>query len=112
MTRRPPARLTDNGGSGDGHGTPVSDTIGRVETGGGRRAADRLLVQTGRRGGASVVVLAITTLAVAGAETLFPAALGRAVDGALRGGGAGSWLLWCGLLVAVLVACDALDDLA
>src|SRR5262249_14698371 len=47
-----------------------------------------------------------------GAETVLPAVLGRALDAVLTGRDAAHWLIACGLLVAVLVACDALDDVA
>ncbi|MCA1682624.1 MAG: ABC transporter ATP-binding protein/permease [Actinobacteria bacterium] len=77
-----------------------------------RRAADRLLLQVSRRGGAPVAVLAITTLVLAGAALAMPFVLGRTLDALIENGSPGMWLLWIGLLVAALVIFDALDDLA
>jgi ATP-binding cassette subfamily B protein len=42
----------------------------------------------------------------------FPSVLGHAVDGVVTGETAGPWLIATAVLVAVLVACSALDDLA
>lgn len=78
---------------------------------GARRAPDRLLWRAARRGGAHLWVLGATALVVAAAETLLPAALGRAVD-AVAGQAPGLWLVWASGLVATLVAADVLDDLA
>ena len=55
--------------------------------------------------------LGLAGLGLAGAETALPAVLGRAVD-AVVGRAPGSWLAWVVLLVALLAACDVLDDLA
>jgi ATP-binding cassette subfamily B protein len=76
-----------------------------------RRAADRLLARVTRRGGASVALLAVTTLALAGAELALPFVLGQTLDALIDNGSPGGWLLWIGLLVAALVVFDALDDL-
>ncbi|MDQ4049555.1 MAG: ABC transporter ATP-binding protein/permease [Actinomycetota bacterium] len=76
-----------------------------------RRAADRLLLQVSRRGGAPVALLVITTLVLAGAELALPFVLGRTLDALIENGSADTWLLWIGLLVAALVLFDALDDL-
>ncbi|MEJ7788220.1 MAG: ABC transporter transmembrane domain-containing protein, partial [Solirubrobacteraceae bacterium] len=76
-----------------------------------RRAADRLLLQVSRRGGAPVALLAITTLVLAGAELALPFVLGRTLDALIENGSPDAWLLWTGLLVAALVVFDALDDL-
>ena len=76
-----------------------------------RRDADKVLVRAARAGGGWLVVLLITSLVIAGAETAFPAVLGRAVD-AIVGQASRSWLTWCGAVVAVIVVADVLDDLA
>ncbi len=54
----------------------------------------------------------VASLALAGAETVFPAVLGRAVDAVLGGHDPAPWLVGCGLLVGLLIVSDALDDLA
>ena len=77
-----------------------------------RRAADRLLVRIVRRSGGWAGVVLSTSLALAAAETVLPAVLGRAVDAALNGSDVAFWLLGCGLLIGVLLICDVLDDLA
>lgn len=73
------------------------------------RDADRLLFRASWHGGRSLGLLALTALLIAGAETALPAVLGRAVD-AVVAGASTSWLTWCGLLIAVLLATDMLDD--
>jgi ATP-binding cassette subfamily B protein len=69
-------------------------------------------VGTARHGGAWVVVLALTALAIAAAELALPAVIGGTVDAVLDGRSAATWVLVCAGLIAVLVACDALDDFA
>jgi ATP-binding cassette, subfamily B, bacterial len=76
------------------------------------RGADRLLVSIVRSGGSWVAVLALTALAMAAAELALPAVVGSAVDAVLDGRSAGIWIVSCGVLIALLVACDALDDVA
>jgi ATP-binding cassette subfamily B protein len=76
------------------------------------RAADGLLVRTGRQGGAWVVVVALAAFVTTAVSLAFPAVLGHAVDGVVSDGGAGQWLAWSGILVALLVAGSALDVLA
>jgi ATP-binding cassette, subfamily B, bacterial RamA/AmfB len=76
-----------------------------------RRAADRLLLQVSRRGGAPLALLTFTTLGLAAAELVLPFVLGRTVDALVDDGTPGTWLLWAGLLVAALVVFDAIDDL-
>src|SRR4051794_15453668 len=76
------------------------------------RAADRLLVRTGRQGGAWVIVVALAAFVTAGVSLAFPAVLGHAVDGIVSGGSAGAWLAWSAALVTILVAASALDTLA
>ncbi len=75
------------------------------------RAASRLLVRTARHGGGWLLALGVAGLGLAAAETALPAVLGRAVDTVVSRA-SGPWLAWVGLLVALLVACDVLDDLA
>ena len=77
-----------------------------------RRAADRLLVSVARQGGPWVGVLALTALAIAAAELALPAVIGSAVDAVLDGRSAASWVVICGVLITVIVVCDAVDDLA
>nr|MBA3747303.1 hypothetical protein [Solirubrobacterales bacterium] len=75
-------------------------------------APNRLLLRVARDGGAWVALLAFACVAVAAAEIALPAIIGRAVDALVAEGSAGIWAVWCGALLAVLVAADALDDLA
>lgn len=77
-----------------------------------RRRVDRLLAGVAREGGLWVWGLGLTSLLIAAAELALPAVIGRAVDAILRGRSAGLWALRCGVLIAVLVTCDAIDDLA
>ncbi|MGH4005134.1 MAG: ABC transporter ATP-binding protein, partial [Pseudonocardiaceae bacterium] len=77
-----------------------------------RRASDRLILQIVRRGGGWTSLLLVASLALASAETVFPAVLGRAVDAVLGGHNAAPWLVGCGSLVGLLIVSDALDDLA
>lgn len=65
-----------------------------------------------RRGGGWLTLFALTSLAIAAAETLLPAMLGRSVDALFGHGSARIWVVLTGLLVLVLVAFDALDDVA
>jgi ATP-binding cassette subfamily B protein len=58
------------------------------------------------------VVLVFTTFTLAAAELAFPSVLGGAVDAVLGGHGAIGWLAACAALVTVLVAVDALDEVA
>jgi ATP-binding cassette, subfamily B, bacterial len=76
-----------------------------------RRAADRLLLEVSRRAGLPVLLLAVTTLVLAGAELALPFFFGRTLDALVQDGSPGNWLLWIALLVAALVVFDALDDL-
>ncbi|WP_432863018.1 ABC transporter ATP-binding protein [Microbispora rosea] len=87
------------------------------------RPADLLIARAVRRGGPWLAVLAATALLGAAADLLLPAALGRAVDavvglGARDGAGAEAGfgltgpLATAALLVALVVACDALGVLA
>lgn len=76
-----------------------------------RRAADRLLLRVTRRGGGAVVMLTVTTLALALADLALPFILGRTLDALVEDRSPGTWLLWSTLLVAALVIFDALDDL-
>ncbi|MEA2151310.1 MAG: ATP-binding cassette, subfamily bacterial RamA/AmfB [Solirubrobacteraceae bacterium] len=77
-----------------------------------RLAADRLLVRVAGHGGVWVVVLALASLTSAGAALALPAVLGRAVDAVVAGDSTGTWVIWCALVMTVLVAADALDNLA
>lgn len=86
----------------------------RTDDGGGdgrQRAPDRLVLKAARRSPGGLAVLALAAMAGAVAETAFPAVLGRAVDSVLDDGSR-AWLVWCGVLIALVVACDVADDLA
>ena len=76
-----------------------------------RRAAERLLVRVACKGGSWLPVLAATALILAAASIALPALIGRAIDAAV-GDASTSWLVWLGLVVAILVACDAIEDIA
>jgi ATP-binding cassette, subfamily B, bacterial RamA/AmfB len=73
---------------------------------------DRLLVSIARQGSPWLGVLALTALAMAAAALALPAVIGSTVDAVLDGRSAGIWVVTCGVLIAALVACDALDDVA
>lgn len=74
--------------------------------------SDRLILRTVQRGGGWICLLLVASLTLAAAETAFPAVLGGAVDAVLGGHDSAPWLVGCGLLVGLLIASDALDDLA
>jgi ATP-binding cassette subfamily B protein len=76
------------------------------------RAADRLLARSGRQGGAWVIVVALSAFVTSGVSLAFPTVLGHAVDGVVGGGASDKWLVWAAVLLALLVACSALDTLA
>ena len=76
-----------------------------------RRAADSLLLRVSRQGGAPVALLVITTLVLAAAQLALPYVFGRTLDTLIQRESADTWLLATGLLVALLVLVDALDDL-
>jgi ATP-binding cassette subfamily B protein len=76
------------------------------------RAADCLLLRAGGQARGWAVALALTALTAALVTLAFPLVLGHAVDDVVTGDGAGPWLLWSAVLVAVLIACSVLDDLA
>lgn len=83
------------------------------------RPADLLIARAVRRGGPWLAVLAATALLGAAADLLLPAALGRALDavvrtqaGAQAAAGLAGPLAAAVLLVALVVACDALGVLA
>lgn len=72
----------------------------------------RLILRTVHRGGAWTYLLVVASLTLASVETVLPAVLGRTVDAVLGGHDPTPWLLGCGLLVGVLIASGAVDDLA
>src|SRR4051794_32128161 len=75
--------------------------------------ADRLLFEVLHRSGRWPAVYAVTALAGAMVELLLPGALGRAVDVLVTPGGHPGDALWtCVVLVATVVACDAVAVLA
>src|SRR4051794_35150197 len=91
----------------------LSEDNAQNATGRDDRSEDRrLLLRAGLAGGPWLGVLAITALAIAGAELTFPAVLGGALNAVIEDDNARWWLLWCVLLVAGLVVFDMLDDLA
>jgi ATP-binding cassette, subfamily B, bacterial len=76
-----------------------------------RRPAERLLGRVALRSGGWVALVATGALAEGGGTLLLPAALGRAVDAALRGA-PGWWAAAAAGVVALIVAGDALGQLA
>lgn len=77
--------------------------------------ASRLVIRTVRYGGGWASLLAVTSLLQAGAATLLPAVLGRAVDGVLGhtgGSGITPWPVLYAGLVAVAISGDVLTELA
>jgi ATP-binding cassette subfamily B protein len=74
--------------------------------------ASRLVIRAVRDGGVWASLLAVTSLLRAGAETLLPAVLGRAVDGVLHDGGTSTWPLAYAALVAAAMTGDVLTELA
>src|SRR5207253_7118275 len=93
-------------------GAHVRDGTGSEEALRARhRAARRLLARTAGHAGRWLLALGVAGLGLAAAETALPAVLGRAVD-AVVGRAPGSWLAWVVLLVALLAACDMLQDVA
>lgn len=87
------------------NGADVADVVSR-------RRADRLLVSVARHGGGWVGVLALVALIMAGVELALPAVIAGAVNAVLDARSPGLWIVSCGTLIALLVACDALDDFA
>jgi ATP-binding cassette, subfamily B, bacterial RamA/AmfB len=107
--------------SSEDHHRPIASKEGPVRTAnpherspGSYRAADRLLVRAGRQATGWVVLLALTALAAAVVTLALPFVLGHAVDGVVtpEGDDTQRWVIWAVALVAILVACSALDDLA
>lgn len=74
------------------------------------RAADRLLRRACRHVGTLLGAMGLTAVVMAAAETALPAVVGRAVDSVV-GQGSSLWVVGSAALIAVLVACDMLDDL-
>lgn len=79
-------------------------------------AARGVLLGTARHHAGHVIALWLVTTAGTAAGLALPAALGRALDLLLAGGGgradpAMRWVALCAVLTAVVVALDALDDL-
>ena len=92
----------------------MSSKRGKPGTGAGSgepRAVDRLLVTVARQGGWWLAVLMATSLVTAATETALPAVLGRAVDAAV-GHASTAWFTVAGVVVAILVVSDTLDDVA
>ena len=82
---------------------------------------DRLLLAAARQGGCWLALLGAASLAGAAAQVLLPAAIGHAIDAILAGnatagnlavGEPGGPLAACAILVAVIVGCGAVTDLA
>lgn len=74
--------------------------------------ASRLVIRAIRDGGAWASLLAVTSLLRAGAETLLPAVLGRAVDGVLHGSGTSTWPAVYAALIGAAMTGDILTELA
>ncbi len=77
---------------------------------------DRLLLAAARQGGWWLALLGVASLAGAAAQVLLPAAVGHAIDAILAGnatsGSPVGPLTACAILVAVIVGCGAVTDLA
>lgn len=82
---------------------------------------DRLLLAVARQGGWWLTLLGTASLVGAAAQVLLPAAIGHTIDAMLAGHAAGDpaavsnparSLAACALLVAVIVGCGAVTDLA
>ncbi|MGH3788399.1 MAG: ABC transporter ATP-binding protein [Pseudonocardiaceae bacterium] len=71
-----------------------------------------MILRTVRHGGGWTCLLLGASLIFAGAQTVFPAVLGRTVDAVLGGKNSVPWLVSCGLLVGLLIVSDALSDVA
>jgi len=75
------------------------------------RPSDRLLVQVGRHAGGWVGVLAINTVVIAAADLALPAVLGKTLDSVLGSGAPNRWLALLVVIVVILSAAEALEDL-
>ncbi|MFD0419482.1 ABC transporter ATP-binding protein [Streptomyces sp. NPDC127108] len=73
-------------------------------------AQRRLLTDSTRYNTARCLVLCLLSLAGTGAGLLLPLAIGRALDALLAGGDASGWVLWCAVLVGVMAALDACEE--
>src|SRR5690242_4936439 len=87
-------------------------TMARAVKAGRPMTASGLVIRAIRDGGVWANLLAVTSLVRAGAETLLPAVLGRAVDGVLHDGGTSAWPLAYAGLVGAATAGDVLTELA
>jgi ATP-binding cassette, subfamily B, bacterial len=76
------------------------------------RSRDRLLLAAVRRGGVWVGVLTAASILLAGVYVVLPAVMGRTVDAVLGDRDPARWLALSAILIALLVLCDAADDLA
>lgn len=74
-------------------------------------AADRLLLSAARRGGVWMGVMVVTSLLLTGATIALPAVMGRTVDAVLGDRDTAQWLALSGVLIFVMVAFEAVDDL-
>ncbi len=75
------------------------------------RPSDRLLVQVGRHAGGWVGVLAVNTVVIAAADLALPAVLGKTLDSVLGSGAPDRWLALLVVIVVILSAAEALEDL-
>lgn len=91
--------------------TAAPDRTGAAVSSPAAGSTPRLLWRVARNGGRLAPLLPVTALAIAVAETVLPAALGRALD-AMTGKAPAVWLTRCAWLIGVLAACDVLDDIA
>ncbi len=76
----------------------------------GGPSADRLLLGVARRGGPWLGGLAVSAIALTAIELALPWVMGRAID-TMTGDAPRSWLVWFGVLVALVVAFDTLMDI-
>lgn len=100
-------------------GTTQDETPEGQTPGPGRsRETNRLVARVVAQAGPWAAVLAVNAVVLAAAELALPAVLGQSIDAVLQTGGDAltgvggfSWLAVLALLIAVLVAGDALEDL-
>lgn len=85
----------------------AADKAGEIA---GREVPTTLAVA--RQGGWWIVALVVCAGVVTAAESLLPAAIGRLIDAVVDGEASSRWLLASGVLITVLVAAEAADEIA
>ena len=85
---------------------------GTVKGAAGPQRPGRLLASTARHSAGWAILVAAASVAGAIAVTALPAVIGRAVDAALSGTSGSRWVAVCAGVVLIIVASDALEELA